>query len=526
MTNEEYNIINYKPRKCIEKSKIKLNNYQKRAIERLFISDTLILVHSTGTGKTLTSIGISECLIDNKIVNNVIVSTPRVLVDNFYKELNSYGVDTNYHNYYVNTYIKTLNFLDSKKESFLNNSLLIIDEAHNLRTPIKHSMENGVKKLSSGKTALRYIKYAKKFKKIILLTATPLINKAQEFNNLMQIVNQSGKYLSMNKFNLYFVTTNIKKLTSSQKKEINKIKQFSTKNIENLSSIKKGIQQFINEFNDPDLIYNRKIFFGNKLDFYKREIHSDFYPKTTNEDIKIYMSPLYYDLYRKIEMKVIKKLGSLQIFDLQGKNSSSYYISLRKYSNAIDSDGYKIDWIIKRIKKNKKLNLKTLVCSQFISTGINLIKNKLDLDNINYNTITGKTSTKKIKDIVEKFNENKFGILLISKAASEGLDLKEVREVILMEPDWNINNQNQVIGRTIRFKSHYNLPKNEQTVNIVRLFLLKPNNYWTILKTNLKYFSMADTTPAVDAYLFLLGVIKQGIITTFLEDIMKYNKYN
>ena len=144
---------------------------------------------------------------------------------------------------------------------------------------------------------------------------------------------------------------------------------------------------------------------------------------------------------------------------------------------------------------------------------------------IDYSVITCKTSSKKIPEIVKIFNSKKFGILFISKAASEGLDLKGVREVVLMEPFWNLNDRQQVIGRAIRFKSHFHLPKNEQKVDVYNLFLLKPESKWTLFKLNLKYFSIGDETPSVDAYLFLLAVLKQSIINVFLKDVMKYNQY-
>jgi superfamily II DNA or RNA helicase len=520
---EENNIIKYKPKECVKKSKLKLNNHQKRVIERIFLKDGILLVHSTGTGKTLTAVGVSECLLDNGIVDNVVVSAPRVLVENFHKELKAYGVIQNYDKYHVNTYIKTLRFLEKQNKNFLDKTLIIIDEAHNLRTPI--TKKKGQKELSTGKTAYEYIRITRKCSKVILLTATPLINKPQEFNNLMQMVNKTGNYMSMKKFNKKFITPNLNKSNKENKKELKKIKIFNANKAKNLSAVEKGVKKFIEEIKDKDIVKNRKLFFGHKLDFYNREINSEFYPNSIIHNIHLYMSEEYYKLYRKVEKKVISRLGELKNFDLQGKNSSSYYISLRQYSNAIPSDGYKIDWIISKVEENKKLNLKTLICSQFIAAGIKLLEEKLDWRGIKYNTITGKTSSKKIPEIVKSFNLNKFDILFISKAASEGLDLKGVREVILMEPFWNLNDRQQVIGRAIRFKSHYNLPREQQIVNIYNLFVLKPKSNWTLLKVNMKYFSVGDSIPSVDAYLFLLAVLKQGIINVFLKDVMKYNKY-
>ena len=123
--------IKEKNRPCINKSNLKLNNHQIRVIERLFINDGLLLVHSTGTGKTLSSIGIAECMIDNGIVENVIVSAPRVLVENFHKELKAYGVTENYNKYFVNTYMKNLPFVVRDLSPKVNKLMYIITDGYN-----------------------------------------------------------------------------------------------------------------------------------------------------------------------------------------------------------------------------------------------------------------------------------------------------------------------------------------------------------------------------------------------------------
>jgi hypothetical protein len=57
-----------------------------------------------------------------------------------------------------------------------------------------------------------------------------------------------------------------------------------------------------------------------------------------------------------------------------------------------------------------------------------------------------------------------------SKAAAEGITLKNVRQVMITEPHWTPTRVEQAIGRAIRFCSHYTLPKEEQTVR-VRIYL-------------------------------------------------------
>lgn len=57
-------------------------------------------------------------------------------------------------------------------------------------------------------------------------------------------------------------------------------------------------------------------------------------------------------------------------------------------------------------------------------------------------------------------------ILLISPQAREGLSLRGVRKFHLMEPSWNISDEEQAIGRAARLTSHRHLPVEEQNVTV------------------------------------------------------------
>jgi len=57
-------------------------------------------------------------------------------------------------------------------------------------------------------------------------------------------------------------------------------------------------------------------------------------------------------------------------------------------------------------------------------------------------------------------------ILLTTKTGAEGIDLKNVRQVHIVEPYWNPVRLQQVKGRAIRVGSHIELPKEEQVVDI------------------------------------------------------------
>ena len=73
-----------------------------------------------------------------------------------------------------------------------------------------------------------------------------------------------------------------------------------------------------------------------------------------------------------------------------------------------------------------------------------------------------------IKYVTNKENANgEFcKVLLISKAASEGLDFKCIRQIHILEPWYNMNRIEQIIGRGVRNLSHCSLPFRERNVEI------------------------------------------------------------
>lgn len=57
-------------------------------------------------------------------------------------------------------------------------------------------------------------------------------------------------------------------------------------------------------------------------------------------------------------------------------------------------------------------------------------------------------------------------VILISKAASEGLDFKCIRQIHILEPWYNMNRIEQIVGRGVRNLSHCELPFEERNVEI------------------------------------------------------------
>lgn len=68
--------------------------------------------------------------------------------------------------------------------------------------------------------------------------------------------------------------------------------------------------------------------------------------------------------------------------------------------------------------------------------------------------------------------ENKRGelikIIIGSPIISEGITLKNIRQVHIMEPSWNMSRINQIIGRAVRNYSHHDLEPEERNVDIYK----------------------------------------------------------
>ena len=99
-----------------------------------------------------------------------------------------------------------------------------------------------------------------------------------------------------------------------------------------------------------------------------------------------------------------------------------------------------------------------------------------------------------VKAVTSDGNEegNKIKIVLISKAGSEGVDFKFIRQIHIMEPWYNMNRIEQIIGRGVRNFSHKDLPFEERNV---QLFL-----YGTILENN--------TEESADLYVYRVAEYK------------------
>jgi SNF2 family DNA or RNA helicase len=462
---------------CIINSRLPLLPHQIRVVSFLNRPDRrgLIAIHDVGTGKTLTAVTASQCYLNQSPAHRVIVVTPVSLQENFKKEIRNYGANPSDPRYQFYTIQGFRNALDQHRLVAVDQTLLILDEAHNIRTDqeLGDGLEGEVEeekhpdvpdKIKIGVFAKALLQTAKQCKKVLLLTATPLINNPMDIVNLIAMVNGEDPIVSFREFEKIDFPSYLRCKTSIYK---------------------------------PSEEYVR-----------------DNYPSSHVHNVFIEMDPAYLVHYKAIE-------------DQPTENQRAFYNAIRRVSNTVDQvHSPKIDWVMNLLQRSAPAE-KFVVFSHFITCGVNLLIKKLTDQGIPFRQITGSISGKNRADAVTLFNSNQLKVLIISKAGGEGLDLKNTTGVVLMEPAWNEAANRQVIGRAVRYKSHITLPPALRKVDIYRLLLIKPVERAIVNEAIERFWTKNRSAPeqklSIDLYMRNTSLLKQVEIDRFMNFMIRYS---
>ena len=411
---------------------LKLKEHQINVVKHMLTHRSLLAVHATGSGKTLTAVATINCMLAKYPNIRVVVITPLSLLENFRKAIKQFGLNINNPKFLsqvdIRSYDDFINQEKRRKTIDCKNTFFIIDEAHNFRSDV--TIKDA--QFKKGSKSFVVMKCAAQAFKVLLLTATPIVNSPIDLRNLYCM-----------------------------------IEGIDPVNRPSLKLFKETYNEFLTK---PCLMSYYEV---SKEDFPTRI-------EIPIEETTLVMDDEYYEEYKKVELK--EASDNLLNYFGSGINAHWFYHHLRMAINSLDRyKSPKVDWIINFIKEEYKANRKTIIFSNWKRAGMNLIRTRLDELSLSeknddlYAYISGHVSKDVREYIKEKFNSNKIKVLLISRAGGEGLDLKEVRNVVIMESNWNPSIEEQVIGRAIRYKSHERLPPEERNVKIFRLMLVKPS---------------------------------------------------
>lgn len=453
----------------------------------------ILLYHKMGTGKTILSISIAL-----DFDGDVIIFMYTSLINNYINDIKKYlsliqfkdDVDLFINSKFTFISLNAFN-LYAKIPTNINKKLIIIDEAHHVFSGVVNGSKNFV--------ALYYALRNEPDIKILLLTGTPIANDPYE---IMVCLNILSKHLIFPESYDEFISI------------YTDVKNVNTKLYEHRMH----------------KLENRII---GLISFFEQTINNDYPDDLGIQIVKCNMIKTQLNKYlnfKKIEdekasnafRKKVYKSASIS----KSNNNSNYRIQTRMICN-VDPE---FD-LLSCVKYNKiyeniiSHNGCALVYSQFINNfgllGFSqyLLLKDYTLFNLDddFNTNIKKKQFSIIKGdipfdtrnyIQQIFNDSNnitgdiIHILLISSTGAEGLDLKFIRSVHIIEPYWNNSRIEQIKSRAIRYKSHVLLPKKDQNV---RTFLYLSTLNLEQLTTDEEIYSMSiDKQKYINDFLYML----------------------
>ena len=448
---------------------------------------SLMLYHSIGSGKTLTSFKVISNFIDKKDFTIYFVCPPGLVsyVSNEINKFRNILPKSFKHKFYRISYISFANRLsgktkweigphkgklikDNSDNRLLENSLVVIDEVHNI-----HSNDTAIK--NAFNIIYKSIRQCKNIK-ILTLTGTPIKREPYEIGRVINLLksNDSRDDLPEDKttFNeTYFIVDDTTQIPTLRKDNIgeffNSIKGYiSFRNIENDYNIfAKKIdmdKQIVTMSNLQSKQYNKNI---SNCDNNKCLQNS-----RISNIVNGYQIPKE---FRKIMDNLNKYSPKLELLyqNIEKHQQSKHFIY--SYHQA---HGVRIVKELLLYKGWKQIDRR--IISKCFKNGNDIFKNdfklEMNLDFIdefmrfsknNFLVLDSYTSSKKIEILAQQLYNlpiNKNGdfirIFLVNRRYKEGISLLDTNYVHILEPPINMSDKNQIIGRVIRYCSHNRLP--------------------------------------------------------------------
>lgn len=377
------NIDNYRP-------------HQQRFIKDWSVSaqELVIMYYGVGTGKTLIAITAAEEYIRLNIKSYVYFLMPSSIILNTILEMFKFGIDPTIKDDEGNNIYNFISYaqLLRTKYDFKDNSLLIVDEIHNLRNlytqeiNIKVSARkwkpSGNYSLVGSVLAEQLLDNSHNFIRKIFMTGTLFVNSSKDLEPIISIGYNKRPLLKLDKDEYDTIMTNE------------------------------------DAFKD---------YYEGLVSFYR----------ISGDEKKRMPSVFYY-------FEMINMPPSI---NSEKKAKDPYFINSRT-----EGAEEKIMWIIQFLKQHA--GEKTLIFAQFIDRSLRPLTKTLEYMNMDFVIITGELSQEEKMEAVGRYNRDEVKILLFSLAIKEGISFKETDNFIVYNPYWNYAILEQVIARGIRLNSH------------------------------------------------------------------------
>ena len=407
---------------------VRLHPHQRRAIEKLLSQDGLVVAHGLGSGKTLTSLVAGEG-------RGAVALVPASLQENYLKEKQK-------HRRGKDVVVGSLQGAVVRGE-VPRSGLLIVDEAHRARNPGSKTHQE-LKRSGSKK---------------MLLTGSPAYNLPEDIAPLVNLA--AGKQVLPQgaAFRKRFIARPARGIWglmpwTRKREELIRTGELG-------SALEKWVDYHPGAGEGfPDRVDSRV---KTPMSVSQTQLHDEAWgrlPWILRFRLRRGLPPEKKDLPKinKFQSQARQISGSERAF---GGDASvpKVQIAAGMVADAVGEDG----------------EHKALVYSNYLNT-LDDYADELDSKGVPYGRFTGSASRKEKKQLVDDFNSGKIKALLVSSAGGEGLDLKGTRQVQILDPHWNDEKIEQVIGRAIRYGSHDHLDPEKRSVSVQRFEALPLSN--------------------------------------------------
>lgn len=421
-----------------------LQPHQQRVLERLRTQPGLVVAHGLGSGKTLSSLAVAE---DTGGTTQVVV--PAALQANYKKEIDKHVVDPQ-SSYLVSSLQREA--LRPKSEARAPVDTLIVDEAHRLRDP--------------GTKAQQAIKQIPA-KKRVLLTGSSLYNRPFDLASLVNVAADAPVFPgNQADFDRRYVGSKVVD-PGWWARNIRGVRPGSVPVLKNTEELQKHLSHWV------DYHENGKENFPNRVD----------------ESVEVPFSEEQKRIYDTVMDRApgwvkYKVKNNLPPNKQESKDLNAFLSAARQVSvspggmqhglspEEAASRSPKVQRAVERLLEARKANPnhRAVVYSNFLDAGIAPYEALLQKNQIPYGKFTGDMPKSQRDQLVSAYNEGKTPVMLLSSAGGEGLDLKGTRQIQVLDPHFNKEKIEQVIGRGIRYKSHEHLPEDQRSVKVEQYY--------------------------------------------------------
>jgi superfamily II DNA or RNA helicase len=399
--------------------------------------------------------------------------------------------------YRILTYGTFKNKVESGSIRSFTNSVVIIDEAHNVTNNENYDY---LMKILSNSTNYR----------IVLLTATPIFDNPKEIAEISNLLNANDpknlfpirnklylqKYMIANPsdyINYKILRAGITEITESgkellQKSMFGKVSFVASNKDTNPVKIEQGEPIIKDRVGSTHVVLCEMSDYQYQV--YKQAVEEDtskFTPEMLEENesgqqiaivakdrykgVNLYKnsndaSTMVYpnNLYGKAGFEQLAKHQTVLTTELQTYSAKLYNLlqtiksspgNIFIYSNYTTAGGTSL--VEKLLLKNG--------FAKYSSSGESPLPKYVIFDRENAET---RDKLRKIFNDPLNKNGEQIKIVVGSPVMSEGITLKNVRQVHILEPSWNMSRINQIIGRAVRNYSHHDLFFSDRTVEIYK----------------------------------------------------------